>query len=153
MSDAQVPQPPREPEIEFLGKLAHGALVVARIVLALAGIAAICYGCWQAYYGSAWPLVAPDSEVPTPAGSSPAGSSIVWFTVGLPLVVPADCWLTKNRYRPWLLGISAVLWFAPSLIGDATQYGYILRMFATLIAVMSLLVWRTLWRLTEQPAT
>ena len=37
----------------------------------------------------------------------------------------------------------------PVCFENDSPYGYILRMFATLISFLSMLVWRTLWRLTQ----
>lgn len=153
MSATPTPGPPREPEIEFLGKLAHGFLAVARFVLWLAGVAAIAYGTCRA--AGIEPIftsfLLPDST----SSDQASASSVVWFTLGLPLVLPADWLLTKNRHRIWILIVSALTWFVPMLFGDSSSYGYILRMFATLISFLSLLVWRTLWQLTKpaEPAT
>ena len=144
MSEAQPPAAPHEPEIEFLGKLAHGFLATARVVLWLAGAAAISYGCWQLLRGTTPPMARGDASM-----LAPITASIVWFPLGLPLVLPADWLVTRHRYRIWLLLVCALLWFIPMLLGDASRYGYILRMFATLISFLSLLVWRTLWQLTK----
>ena len=145
MTDETTAEPPREPEIEFLGKLAHGFLAFARVALWGAGTAAIGYGIWQTFLAGSDPALAGETD---PA-LSPTASHLVWFPLGLPLVLPADWLLTKNRHRIWILAVSVMLWFTPMLFGDASRYGYILRMFATLISFLSLLVWRTLWQLTK----
>lgn len=125
--------PPREPEIEFLGRVATRGLVVLRTAFWLAGAVAIAYGAWRA-------LLAPEREGPASALGP------VWVAVGVPLVLPVDWLFGRGRFA--VLGISAALWFLPMLLPDDHRFGFVLRMFATLVACLSLLVWRTLWRLT-----
>ena len=45
--------------------------------------------------------------------------------------------------------LTAALGIAPIALSDDSDYGYILRLFATLVAFLCLVVWRTLWRLTS----
>ena len=135
---------PREPEIEFLGKIARGALFCGRVVLFVAGVVAILYGLKRTLTtGTSWP----------PGGyewrDSLSASGAVWLTLGLPLALPADVMLRRSMRQVALLGVSVALWFLPITLGDDSDYGYILRIFATLVAFLSLAVWRTLWRLGD----
>ena len=135
---------PREPEIELLGKLARGGLFAARLVLLCAGAAALVYGLkktWIEGDGWSWQDVA--------LRSVPSASGSVWIAVGLPLALPADALLVRGLRQVALLLVSVGLWFGPMLLEDDSEYGYILRLFATLIAFLCLVVWRTLWRLTD----
>ena len=134
---------PREPEIELLGKLARGGLFAVRLAFLCAGAASLAYGLkksltagdgwdWQQF---AW-------------RSAPSAAGALWVTLGLPLVLPADCLLRRGRAQTALLLTTALLWFGPMALGDDSDYGYVLRLFATLVAFLCLVVWRTLWRLT-----
>ena len=135
MSDQRPPATPREPEIEFLGRFATGGLWLLRRALWLAGACAIAYGVWRSLQTRV------DDSFMSALGP-------VWVTLGLPLVLPTE-W-AFGRGRRWWLGVSVVLWFAPMLLAGEHAWGFVLRMFATLIAFLSLAVWRTLWRLTHQ---
>lgn len=151
MSDAEMPTPPREPEIEFLGKCARIGLRVLRTVLWLGGVAALSYGCCKAYDPEFRLWFQP--QVPDPFAADPTFPSalgMVWITVGIPLVARANWLLSPKRGLTVVLGVSVVLWFGTMLLADDTRYGFILRMAATLIAFVCLLVWRTLWRLTPE---
>ena len=57
--------------------------------------------------------------------------------------------LRRSVRQVALLSVSLALWFLPVALGDDSDYGYILRIFATLVAFLSLAVWRTLWRLGD----
>jgi hypothetical protein len=57
-----------------------------------------------------------------------------------------------GRGRWIALAVGALLWFAAALLPGEREYGFVLRMFASLVACLTLLVWRTLWRLTQPPA-
>lgn len=126
--------PPREPEIELLAKLARGGLRTARAALWLAGLAAIAYGLHRTLFDER-------------ATTTPSASGTVWLTIGLPLMLRAN-WLLDASWRRYLLLLSsAVLWFAPMMLTDDSSYGFVLRIFATIVAFLCLVVWRTLWRL------
>ena len=135
---------PREPEIELLGKIARGALFCSRVVLVVAGVVAVLYGLKRTLTtGSAWTLGGFEWR------ESPSASGAVWLTLGLPLALPADVMLRRSVRQVALLSVSLALWFLPVALGDDSDYGYILRIFATLVAFLSLAVWRTLWRLGD----
>lgn len=138
------PETPREPEIELLGKLARGGLFVIRMAFLAAGLAALGYGLKKTLTtgdGWAWQeLVLRDA---------PSAAGFVWMTVGLPLALPANMLLNRGLPQFALLLTSVGMWFGPMALGDDSDYGYILRMFATLVSFLCLVVWRTLWRLTD----
>lgn len=142
-SDESGEATPREPEIELLGKLARGFLFAARAALAAAGAAAVAFGLVKSLTdGAGW-------EPGTLAWrAEPSAAGAVWVTLGLPLVLPAATLLRRGLGQVALLLASVALWFGPSSLGDDSDYGYILRMFATLVSFLCLVVWRTLWRLT-----
>ena len=123
---------PREPEIEFLGRIVRIALRGIRVVLWLAGVAGVVV-CVQR-------MVVEGQLAP----------SAVWLCPGLLLITPI-AW-HRGRRLGILLAIGALLWFGPIALPDDTSWGFVLRMFATLIAFLTLFVWHTLWRLTEAPA-
>lgn len=130
--------PPHEPEIEALARAARGALWLLRIVFWLAGATAIGYGIWRAMNGA-------DAH---PGSLSATG--VVWLCAGLPLVAPVD-WLFGRGRLP-ALGAAATLWFSASLLPDDVEYGFLLRIFGSVMACLILLVWRTLWGLTASSA-
>jgi len=137
------PETPREPEIELLGKLARGGLFVIRLAFFTAGAAALAYGLKKMWTtGDGWWHELEFRATPSAAG-------FVWTTVGLPLVLPANTLLERGVPQLALLLASAGMWFGPMALADDSEYGYILRLFATLVAFLCLVVWRTLWRLTE----
>lgn len=138
MVDDPLPAPPREPEIELLATIARRGLRTLRAAFWLAGAAAIGFGCWR----SATPPI-DDAGL---AGAAPNALGVVWLCAGLPLVARAD-WLFGRGRWPALAG-GALLWFGAILLPHDHRYGFVLRAFASLVACLSLLVWRTLWRLT-----
>lgn len=133
------PLSPREPEIELLTRIARRGLWTLRRVFWLAGAVAIGYGLWR----SATPPV----DAAGNAGSAPNALGIAWVCVGLPAIARVD-WLF-GRGRGLALGGGALLWFGAALLPHDHRYGFVLRMFASLVGCLSLLVWRTLWRLTS----
>ncbi len=141
---ADLPEPPpREPEIELLGKLARIGLFAIRVAMFVAGTAALAYGLTKSLTsGDGWEWLSLEWR------ARPSAAGAVWLTVGLPLVLPANVLLDRGLPQAALLGLSAVMWFMPWTLGDDSEYGYILRLFATLVAFLCLVVWRTLWRLT-----
>jgi len=134
--------PPREPEIEVLGRIARGGLWVVRRVFWLAGVAAIAFGVWRTF-------TAPIDAAGV-VGTTPNALGIVWICAGLPAVLRVDWLIGRGRWRALTLG--AVLWFGAALLPHDHDFGFLLRVFASLVACLSLLVWRTLWRLTGTPA-
>lgn len=145
MTDADAPEPPREPEIEFLGKLARAFLLVARLALGVAGAASLAYGLKKTWTdGDGWAM---DQWA---FRAMPSAAGFVWITLGLPLVLPANTLLNRGRPQAALLATAVALWFGPMALPDDSDYGFVLRMFATLVAFLSLVMWRTLWRLTPR---
>jgi len=135
---------PPEPEIELLGKLARGGLFMVRFAFLAAGVAALAYGLKKSLtVGDGW------SWSHLQARGAPSAAGAVWLTLGLPLVLPADALLSRGRAQVALLLLSGGLWFGPIALGDDSDYGFVLRLFATLVSFLCLVVWRTLWRLTS----
>ena len=136
--------PPREPEIEFLARAARAGLRGVRVVLWLAGVVGIAAGSYL--------LLRPDAASPVDVdanlafGDSPA-HDFVWFCPGILFVLPVDWTFGRGRWP--LLVVSALLWFGPLVFPDDHRFGVVLRVFASGVAVASLLVWRTLWRLSD----
>lgn len=123
--------PPPEPEIELLARIARGALWTLRAAMVAAGVFAVGYAAWR------WLAPAPaDSPEAPPAG----WSGVVWLCVGLPPLLPVRVWFSRWRW-PLLAGF-ALLWFLPALSPADIEYGWILRTFATVVALSVLLVWR-----------
>jgi len=141
MSDAPMPTPPREPEIEFMGKLARCALRIIRAAFFGAGTYAVVFGCQQ-LFGSEAAASLPPTQAHWDRG-------VVWIALGVPLMLPNRWLFTQSRARIALIVGFAALWFAPVWFANDSPYGFILRMFATLVAFLTMLVWRTLWRLTQ----
>ncbi len=142
---------PHEPEIEFLGRLARRALQALRGLFFTAGCAATLYG----VLGVLWPrldvvrgLVHGVFWADEP---QPPVHRFVWLCVGIPLLLPTD-WLFGRGRLP-MLALGTALWFGPALLADDSDYGFVLRLFASLVAVATLLVWRTLSGLTSGPST
>lgn len=138
--------PPHEPEIEALARVARGGLWLVRRVFWLGGAVAVGYGAFRSGADAHWTFYAPHS-LATP----PAATGVTWLCVGLPLLAKAD-WLF-GRGRLVALALGGVLWFGAALLPEERDYGFVLRLFASLVACLSLLVWRTLWRLTTPGPT
>ena len=140
-------QPPHEPEIEALGRVAHGFLWLVRRVLWLAGLGGVGYGLWRCWAegGAGWTFVAPYSLV-----TMPSAKGVVWVGLGFPALLPVG-W-TFGRGRWLVLAISAALWFGAMALPDDHRYGFVLRIVATFVVAATMLVWRTLWRLTSSAA-
>ena len=136
------PSTPREPEIELLGRIATRAIWLLRRVLWLGGVAAVGYGVWRCGADANWSFVAPYSLL-----SPPGAAGFVWLCVGLPLLLPVD-W-TFGRGRGPMLAVATTLVLGPSLLPDDRDHAWILRCFAVLIPCVTVLVWRTVWRLTR----
>ena len=144
MTDESIPTPPTEPEIEFLGRLAHEALRLIRGAFWVGGVTALYYGYEQI---ATPPQTQPMAEVSNPVMPSALGT--IWLTLGLPLALPT-CWLLKKRWACISMAILYLLmWFVPMSLPDDSPYGFILRCFTTVVAFSTLLVWRTLWQLTN----
>jgi len=116
-----------EPEIRFLARLVGVGLRVFRAATIIAG----SYSTVHALQGI--------------SGNTETAKFYVWLCIGLPPLLPVR-WLF-SRYGAILLLPGLALWFGPGQLGDDSNYGYIIRMFATGVALSVLLVWRTVYRL------
>lgn len=132
-------QTPREPEIEFFGKVVRLFLTAARVTL-------FCAGLFGVVLGVTW-LVQDSSSAVVPAETTPQLMGFVWISAGLPLVLPVGWLFGHGR---WIAAAIAVaLWFGPVVCPLDHRYGFIIRFGASLVACATLLVWRTIWRLTR----
>ena len=143
MTDAPMSANPREPEIEFMGRVAREALRLMRGALWLGGMAALVYG-YQKF-------MAPYENSPRETGNAvmPSALGTIWLTLGLPLVLPTCRIMNKPRALIGTGIIYVALWTVPMSLPDDSPYGFILRIFTTVVSFSTLLVWRTLWRLTN----
>jgi hypothetical protein len=145
MASPPEPTTPREPEIEALGRLARRFLWCARYAFLLAGLGFTGFGLMQLLSGRTGL-----SEVTPGAMVTDHHIDVVWLCLGLPML-PAVDW-TFGRGRWLVLAGLAVLVVTPVLLGGDDDYGYVIRAFAGLVALASLAVWRTLWKLTTPAA-
>ncbi len=139
--------PPREPEIEVLAHLATGTLRVLRAAFWLAGAIGIGFGLHRSCSEGGLSFYAPYSAL-----TVPSAIGVVWICGGIPLVARAEWLFGRGRHRWWLLVLCAALWIGASWLPGDPEYGYVLRFFASLVATLTMLVWRTLWRLTPTGA-
>lgn len=130
-----------EPEIDVLGRVARGALHVLRAISILGGLLAIA----GAVYTVIDPVPVYSDDVPPT--STVIAHQITFVCLGLPFLPPAAFTLGRGR---WIaLTIGALLWFGPMAVEGDHDYGFVIRMFASLVAVAVLAVWRTLIGLTN----
>jgi hypothetical protein len=146
MNDSPVAQP-REPEIEFLGRLARRFLALLRVLLFVAGIVAIGAAC----YLTANPPAAVTPHEGIPALQQRIAYNFVWICAGLPLLLPSRWLFGAGRWKALAVGLA--LWFGPMLLEGDHAYGFLIRMFASFVACMTLVVLRTLRTLTAAPTT
>lgn len=126
------PTTPREPEIEAMARGARRFLWVLRRALALAGWSGLGYGLWRCFL----------------ADGAPSSKGFLWLAAGLLLVLRVE-W-TFGRGRWTALALCAAMWWLPIVaFADEEAYAWIVRVFASLAAFLSLFVWRTLWSLTK----
>ena len=144
-----VVQTPREPEIEFFGKVVRLFLTAARWVLFCAGSFAVAVGVYWLVQ-DARTAVSNENQANASTAypeTTPQLMGFVWICAGLPLLLPVGWLFGRGR---WIAaGIAALLWFGPIVCPLDHRYGFVLRFAASLIACATLLVWRTLWRLTK----
>ena len=144
MTEAPVGQP-REPEIEFLGRLARRVLTLLRLLLFVAGLVAIAVAC---YITASPPAAMTPHEAIAPLQQRIA-YNFVWVCAGVPLLLPSR-WLFGAGW--WqALAIGLVLWFGPMLLDGDHPYGFLIRMFASFVPCVTLLVLRTLRSLGAGP--
>jgi ABC-type amino acid transport system permease subunit len=138
---ACTPPPPagHEPEIVFLGKVVHVGLLVFRGATMLAALLGIAYGVSQMLgFGPS----AADGGVKTAPTIAP---HFVWFCIGIPPLVSIRWLFGRGRWLMLALGIA--LWIGPNFLESDSDYGYIIRFFASLVALSVLFVWRTVFDL------
>lgn len=131
------PTPVHEPEIVFLGKVVRIGLLAFRGATQLAALVGIFFGVSQ---------MVPTAD--TPATVAP---HFVWFCIGIPPLVSTTWLFGRGRFPMLAMGIA--LWAGPSFLADDSDYGYIIRFFASLVALSVLFVWRTVFDLSLRAET
>lgn len=141
MSDA--PYLPHEPEVAAAARVVRVALLVLRGIGCVVGLVAIA--------GAIWTTIEPLPVYSDPAKVPPLATLIAhqltFVCIGLPMVLPTAFVFGRGRW--WLLGLGALCWFAPIPWDGDTPFVFLLRVFASLVAVSILAVWRTVFRLTK----
>lgn len=133
------PAPPRT-ELNGLRRASIVVLQAIRLAGGLLGLAVTGLVCWQVV-----------QETSVLSGNAlPRHEALVHAALGcsfgLPLLLPL-LWL--RRLALWLLPLFAVLWFGPIWLPDLSPYGFILRVFATGVAITALVLWNLLLSLTS----
>jgi len=136
--------PPREPEIEFLGKVVAFMLLAFRAATMCAALVAIGYGMTNIIDPPRYP-----ANLEGLGGEPmPIAPYFVWLCIGIPPLLPVKslfgrgCWL--------VLAISAALWIGPGWLEGDHEYGWLIRFFASLVPVSVLFVWKTIYALTQR---
>jgi len=76
---------------------------------------------------------------------------VVWFCIGIPPLLPI-AWLF-GRGRWLMLAVGAAIWFLPMWLPGDHEFGWLLRFFATVVALSVLFVWKTIFALTRKHTT
>lgn len=120
-------------ELEPLRRASIITLTVLRLLAGGLGIAVIGFATWHGWHT---------------AGER--GTAIAWTTLGLsfglPLLMPLR-W--QRRHLRWLLPAYLLLWLSPIAV-DPEPLAFILRIFASSVAVTALILWHLLLSLTRQ---
>ena len=106
-------RPPHEPEIEALGRIAHGFVWLVRRVFWLAGAGGVVLGLWICWIepgvvDGLWRCLRGEGADLT-LRSMPSAQGVVWLCLGFPALLPVG-W-TFGRGRWLVLAVSAALWF------------------------------------------
>jgi len=137
------PSPPREPEIEFLGKVVAFGLLMFRAATVTGALVAVAYGVANIVDPPYYPFMTMGV-----GGGRMVAPFFVWFCIGIPPLLPVKWLFGGGRWSMLLVGIA--LWFGPMWLEGDHDYGFILRFFASLVAVSVLLVWKTVFALTQK---
>jgi len=133
----------REPEIEFLGKVVRCGLLALRGLFLLGGLAAIA----GAVYLTFEPAAGASEPAPIPPLATRVATSTVWWCLGVPLLLPTGWLFGRGRWP--MLAAGLALWFGPCWLEGDHSYGFVIRFFASFVAVSVLLVWRAVFALTR----
>jgi hypothetical protein len=139
-----MPTPPREPEIEFLGKVVRLLLLAFRAATVGAALVALGYGLIH-MADPPRDMSAGTGEIGAPL---PIAPYFVWLCIGIPPLLPIR-WLFGRGRWPMLV-VGAALWCGPMGLEGDHEYGWLIRFFASLVAVSVLLVWKTIFALTQR---
>lgn len=137
----------REPEIEFLGKVVRFGLVAFRAATVTAGAIAVVYALLGIFLlGIFAPAAMPGMIFSTIPTTAPIAPSFVWLCVGIPPLLPIGWLFGRGRWP--MLAVGLALWSGPHWLEGDAEYGYLIRFFATLVALSVLVVWKTIFALT-----
>lgn len=143
MTDSQPPfLSPPEPAIDRLGAIARLALRTLRGMFWVAGAMALAVG----VYAGLDPHQAVYSERDLPPLSQRIAENSVWWCLGAPLVTPVGFLLGSGRW--YMLGLGTLLCVGPCLLPGDHDYGVVLRVFASFVGTIVLVVWRVAFGLT-----
>lgn len=136
---------PARTELDGLRRVSATFLRVLRVAAIVIGLGAIGFAWWHGFAEPREPGVAPPD----------AGEAIAWLglavSFALPFLVPFR-WLRDGRSRLRLLPPFFAAWFLPLVLGDPSpMLGVVLRLFASGIALATLVVWNLLFSLTVPP--
>ncbi len=134
---------PREREIELFAKVVRVFLRAGRVLFAVVGAAAIA----ASVYALADPAVVYSEADPLPPLSARIAHGAVWWCLGIPLLVPVRWLFGRGRWPMLALGL--LLWLLPMLLAGDPAYCFVIRFFASFVAVSVLAVWRTLYALAR----
>jgi len=154
MTSAPPPGPAtttREPEIEFLGKVVRFGLVAFRAATVTAGAVSVVYALLGIFAPAQVTVWMPTLDEATATATEPIAPSFVWLCVGIPPLLPTG-WLF-GRGRWLMLAVGLALWGGPHWLEGDAEYGYLIRFFATLVALSVLVVWKTIFALTKSTLT
>lgn len=119
------------------------ALLVLRGISIVVGLAAIAGAIYTVF--DPVPVYSDDDAIPSL--QTLIAQQMTLLCIGLPLALPHE-WSIGRGWR-WALALGLVAWFGPMFLEGDWAYGFALRMFASLVAVSVLAVWRTLFSLTR----
>lgn len=126
------PTPEPITELQGLRSASIITLTVLRLLAGGLGIAVIGFAAWHGWHSA-----------------DDRGEAIAWTTLGLsfgvPLLMPL---LWQRRHLRWLLPAFLLLWLLPIAV-DPEPLAFILRMFATSVAITALILWHLLLSLTK----
>lgn len=130
-------------ELPRLRSVVLAALWTLRTIAFAAGLAALTLA--LVYHDR--PPTVTDAEVPKVT----LGNVLVGLATsfGLPLLLPSR-WLRDRRLLAVLL-VLAVAWVLPTLRGDDRSHGWLLRAFASLVAIAVMVLWNICHGLAAAP--
>ena len=126
-----------------MGRVVTIFLRALRCLFALAGASMI----GAAVYMTVDPTSVMSAAEPIPPLAKLIAGNLVWCCIGIPLLLPTKWLFGRGRWPMLLVGF--LLWFGPMGIEGDHDYGWLIRFFASLVAVSVLSVWKTIFALTQ----